>query len=196
MKTWSTLPFRSAIPWTRHTGSIGCDVSVLLLRTKFQSEELKKFVEWIKTPNKEAHRPYTGTRWNMLLFHPHIKVVTSGVLFQISIEICCMVGFISTRKVEILLQYFVWPDRYPQFTGQTETSLRMCPPRIYCWASWGKGNYKCNWFFSFQASTGDESVLDIQPTDIHQRIPLFIGNASDVEAAEAILAGKTPQWVK
>ena len=37
------------------------------------------------------------------------------------------------------------------------------------------------------ASTGREPILDIQPTDIHQTVPLIIGSKLDVEAAESHL---------
>lgn len=37
-----------------------------------------------------------------------------------------------------------------------------------------------------KASDGKQNILDIQPTDIHQRTPLFIGNESDVEMIEKI----------
>ena len=36
-----------------------------------------------------------------------------------------------------------------------------------------------------RASTGDEDVLALQPTALHQRVPLFIGSAEDVSAVEA-----------
>jgi len=35
------------------------------------------------------------------------------------------------------------------------------------------------------ASTGSERILDIVPTELHQRVPLFIGSAQDVADAEA-----------
>jgi fructose-1,6-bisphosphatase I len=38
------------------------------------------------------------------------------------------------------------------------------------------------------ASDGTRSILDIVPTDLHQRSPLFIGSRSDVQAAEAHLS--------
>lgn len=38
-----------------------------------------------------------------------------------------------------------------------------------------------------RASTGKERILDIIPTDIHQRVPLYIGSRFDVETAERIL---------
>lgn len=31
------------------------------------------------------------------------------------------------------------------------------------------------------ATTGKERILDIQPTDIHQRCPVFLGSKEDVE---------------
>jgi fructose-1,6-bisphosphatase I len=39
-------------------------------------------------------------------------------------------------------------------------------------------------------STGDGNVLDIVPTDIHERIPLIIGNQKDVLIAEEFIQGK------
>jgi fructose-1,6-bisphosphatase I len=40
------------------------------------------------------------------------------------------------------------------------------------------------------ASNGTQSILDIQPTDPHQRTPFFIGNRSLVEKAEAFIQGE------
>lgn len=36
-----------------------------------------------------------------------------------------------------------------------------------------------------RASTGDQDILALQATDLHQRVPLFIGSAADVSAVEA-----------
>jgi fructose-1,6-bisphosphatase I len=41
-----------------------------------------------------------------------------------------------------------------------------------------------------RASDGRQRILDIQPTELHQRTPLFIGSAPMVEAAEAFLQGR------
>jgi fructose-1,6-bisphosphatase I len=43
------------------------------------------------------------------------------------------------------------------------------------------------------ATDGTERVLDIQPTELHQRTPLFIGSKNDVDAARTMLgdAGKS-----
>src|SRR4051812_26705850 len=39
------------------------------------------------------------------------------------------------------------------------------------------------------ATDGHQRILDIHPTELHQRTPLFIGSTNDVEAARTILAG-------
>lgn len=38
------------------------------------------------------------------------------------------------------------------------------------------------------ATTGQRRILDLQPTELHQRTPLFIGSRADVELAEELLA--------
>ena len=40
-----------------------------------------------------------------------------------------------------------------------------------------------------RASTGSEEVLAVEPTTLHQRVPLFIGSANDVSAVEAAIRG-------
>jgi len=37
------------------------------------------------------------------------------------------------------------------------------------------------------ASTGEERILDIVPSDIHQCVPLYIGSRRDVKTAESFL---------
>jgi fructose-1,6-bisphosphatase I len=39
------------------------------------------------------------------------------------------------------------------------------------------------------ATDGANRILDIQPTDLHQRTPLYIGSTSDIEIAQQMLAG-------
>lgn len=43
-----------------------------------------------------------------------------------------------------------------------------------------------------RASTGTERVVDIQPTDIHQRVPFVVGSAQDVELYEHFLKTGSP----
>ena len=39
------------------------------------------------------------------------------------------------------------------------------------------------------ASDGTRRIMEVPPTDLHQRVPLFLGSKNDVEAAERILGG-------
>jgi fructose-1,6-bisphosphatase I len=43
------------------------------------------------------------------------------------------------------------------------------------------------------ASDGTQPILDIHPTELHQRIPLFIGNKDMVELVESFIRGEMPQ---
>lgn len=40
------------------------------------------------------------------------------------------------------------------------------------------------------ASDGDGPILDIEPTELHQRVPLFVGSKHDVEMAERFMKGE------
>ncbi len=40
------------------------------------------------------------------------------------------------------------------------------------------------------ASTGDQGILDVEPEEIHQRVPLFIGSKQEVLLAEEFIQGK------
>jgi fructose-1,6-bisphosphatase I len=42
------------------------------------------------------------------------------------------------------------------------------------------------------ASDGHQRILDIQPTELHQRTPIFIGNRELVELAQAFIRGEMP----
>jgi fructose-1,6-bisphosphatase I len=39
-------------------------------------------------------------------------------------------------------------------------------------------------------STGRENILDIQPDELHQRVPLFLGSRVEVEWAEKFISGE------
>lgn len=53
--------------------------------------------------------------------------------------------------------------------------------------------YECNTmaFIAEQAggaaSTGSERVLDVKPTELHQRVPMFVGSKNMVDLAVAML---------
>jgi fructose-1,6-bisphosphatase I len=41
------------------------------------------------------------------------------------------------------------------------------------------------------ASTGTERVLDVKPTELHQRVPMFVGSKNMVDLAVAMLNEET-----
>jgi fructose-1,6-bisphosphatase I len=45
------------------------------------------------------------------------------------------------------------------------------------------------------ASDGLGDILDIQPHSLHQRVPVFIGNRSLVEKAEAFVRESDQEWI-
>jgi len=46
------------------------------------------------------------------------------------------------------------------------------------------------------ASDGVGSILDIDPSDLHQRVPMFVGNRDLVELAEQFIAENDQEWIK
>ena len=43
-----------------------------------------------------------------------------------------------------------------------------------------------------KASNGKQRIMEIQPHELHQRVPLFLGSREDVELLEEFLSGKRP----
>jgi fructose-1,6-bisphosphatase I len=41
------------------------------------------------------------------------------------------------------------------------------------------------------AIDGQQRILDVQPTELHQRVPLYIGSKNDVDLASQVLAGSS-----
>jgi len=115
-------------------------------------QPLRSFVTWLKTPNKEEHRPYTSRYVGSLVSDFHRNLLYGGIFF------------------------------YPKDTRSSTGKLRLlyeCAPLSFV-AEHAGG----------LGSTGEENILDIVPTNIHQRVPLFIGTKNDVIVAEEFLAGK------
>ncbi|XP_064607807.1 fructose-1,6-bisphosphatase isozyme 2-like isoform X2 [Liolophura sinensis] len=67
---------------------------------------------------------------------------------------------------------------YPATTQSPKGKLRLlyeCNPMAYVMEQAGG-----------KASTGTSPILDLQPTEIHQRSPIFLGSKEDVEDVEAV----------
>jgi len=115
-------------------------------------EGFKRYVEWIKTPDKTDGRPYGGRYVGSLVSDFHRNLLYGGIYM------------------------------YPKDTRSTSGKLRLlyeCAPLTFVAEQAGG-----------LGSTGEQNILDIQPTEIHERVPLFIGNKYDVEVAHEFLAGK------
>ena len=41
-----------------------------------------------------------------------------------------------------------------------------------------------------KASTGTSRIMEVEPKQLHQRVPLIIGSSRDVEQAEAFIQGR------
>jgi len=115
-------------------------------------QPLRNFVKWLKTPNKEEHRPYTSRYVGSLVSDFHRNLLYGGIFF------------------------------YPKDTRSSTGKLRLlyeCGPLSFIAEKAGG-----------RGSSGSENILDIVPSDIHQRVALYIGTKSDVIAAEDFLSGK------
>jgi fructose-1,6-bisphosphatase I len=70
---------------------------------------------------------------------------------------------------------------YPSDTSSPNGKLRLlyeaAPMALICEQAGGR------------ASDGDEDILDVHPTDLHQRTPLYLGSAEFVDLAEEFLQG-------
>jgi fructose-1,6-bisphosphatase I len=73
---------------------------------------------------------------------------------------------------------------YPDDTSHKNGKLRLvyeCAPLAFLVEAAGG-----------RASTGTERILDVQPTDIHQRVPFVVGSPHDVQLYENFIRTGTP----
>jgi len=120
--------------------------------TNAWTDEIRAYVNWIKTENKEEGRPYAGRYVGSLVSDFHRNLLYGGIYF--------------------------YPKDKKTNMGKLRLLYECAPLALIIECAGGKG------------SNGEENILDIQPTSIHQREALFIGNKYDVEVAEDYLAGR------
>lgn len=113
---------------------------------------VQNFVNWLKTPDKESGRPYTGRYIGSMVADFHRNLLYGGI--------------------------FAYPKDQREPTGKLRLLYECIPFSFIAEKAGGLG------------STGEMNVLDILPTHPHQRVPLFIGNKSDVLVAEEFVQGK------
>ncbi|MDY6950588.1 MAG: class 1 fructose-bisphosphatase [Thermodesulfobacteriota bacterium] len=143
-----------------------------------------------------------------LLSHENIRIPERGRIFSVN-EAYYQYWSDGVRR---LVDYFKSPDTKPAYTARYVGSLvadfhrnllkggifmypadtrdpkkphgklrLMCEANPLAFVVKEAGGY---------ASTGEEAILDIEPQELHQRVPLFIGSREDVELAEKYVQGK------
>ena len=113
-------------------------------------DDVRSWVDWLKTPDKAQGRPYSSRYIGTLVADFHRTLMKGGV--------------------------FAYPADKKNKNGKLRLLYEAAPMAFLAAQAGGL------------ASTGKQPVLDVTPTELHQRVPLFIGSKLDVEDAIARLA--------
>ena len=142
-----------------------------------------------------------------LLSHENIQIPERGKIFSVNESYYNY----WTDEMKGLVDYFKSPDTKPAYTARYIGSLvsdfhrnllkggifmypadskdpkkphgklrLMCEANPLAFVAREAGGY---------ASNGEKPILEIEPEELHQRVPLFIGSKNDVELAEKYLQG-------
>ncbi|BCO08910.1 fructose-1,6-bisphosphatase class 1 [Desulfolithobacter dissulfuricans] len=124
--------------------------------TNYWHEPTRRYIDYVKTIDKESGRPYSLRYIGSLVADFHRNLISGGI--------------------------FLYP-RDKKSTDKPEGKLRLlyeaAPMAMIVEQAGGR------------AITDDgRDILDIQPTGLHQRVPLIIGSKEDVDLAEKFFTGK------
>jgi fructose-1,6-bisphosphatase I len=133
----------------------GAQYSINEGNSAYWSAELRRYVEWLKTPSDDGTRPY-GLR------------------------------YIGTAVADVhrLLHYggiFMYPSDSKSPNGKLRLMYEVNPLGMIIEQAGGK------------CSTGTGRVLDVVPTDIHERSPVYMGSTYDVDMLERFLRGEAAE---
>jgi fructose-1,6-bisphosphatase I len=106
-------------------------------------DDVRAWVDWLKTPDKEHGRPYSSRYIGTLVADFHRTLMKGGI--------------------------FAYPADKKNVNGKLRLLYEASP---MAWLATQAGGL---------ASTGSQSILDVIPTGLHQRVPLYIGSKLDVE---------------
>lgn len=109
------------------------------------SDGVRRWVDWLKTPDAKIGHPYSARYVGSLVADFHRTLLKGGV--------------------------FAYPPDKKNPQGKLRLMYEAAPLAMLAEQAGGA------------ASTGTERILDIVPTELHQRVPLFIGSQGDVEDA-------------
>lgn len=151
---------------------------------------------------------YDSTIGEFLLSHPDVRTPAVGACYSVNEG-----NFPHwSPEVQTLVRRFKGLDeRYPAKTARYTGSLvadfhrNLLVGGVFCYPPDAKSPqgklrllYECAplAFICEQAggyaSDGTRPILDIVPTALHQRCPLFVGSVTDVKLAEDTIAGRAP----
>jgi len=115
-------------------------------------EGTRRWVKWLKTPDRVQGRPYSQRYVGSLVADFHRTLLKGGV--------------------------FAYPGDKQNLNGKLRLLYEASPCAMIAEAAGGA------------ASTGTERILDLIPTELHQRVPLYIGSRDDVaDAVKMVNAG-------
>lgn len=121
----------------------------------YWSDEVKKLVNYFKTPDRETKRPYTGRYIGSLVADFHRNLLHGGI--------------------------FMYPPDKKDPKKPLGKLRLMCECNPLSFVVEQAGGY---------ASTGFQGILDLEPKELHQRVPLYIGSKEDVLIAEQFIKGE------
>jgi fructose-1,6-bisphosphatase I len=143
-----------------------------------------------------------------LLSHENIRIPERGRIFSVNES---YYNYWS-ENVRRLVDHFKSPDNKPAYTARYIGSLvsdfhrNLLQGGIFMYPSDTKDPRKPHGKLRLMceanpmafvvteaggyASNGEKPILEIEPEELHQRVPLFIGSKEDVELAEEYLQGK------
>lgn len=144
-----------------------------------------------------------------ILSHENIQIPERGKIYSVNESYYTY----WSEPVKRLVDYFKSPDTKPAYTARYIGSLvadfhrnllkggifmypadardpkkphgklrLMCEANPLAFVAAAAGGY---------ASTGQGPILDVEPQELHQRVPLFIGSRKDVELAETYIKGRS-----
>lgn len=106
-------------------------------------DNVRGWVDWLKTPNKEQGKPYSSRYIGTLVADFHRTLLKGGI--------------------------FAYPADKKNKNGKLRLLYEAAPMAMLAAQAGGL------------ASTGAQPVLEVVPTELHQRVPLYIGSKLDVE---------------
>jgi fructose-1,6-bisphosphatase I len=106
-------------------------------------DNVRGWVDWLKTPNKEQGKPYSSRYIGTLVADFHRTLLKGGI--------------------------FAYPADKKNKNGKLRLLYEAAPMAMLAAQAGGL------------ASTGTQPILEVMPTELHQRVPLYIGSKLDVE---------------